>query len=321
MVFTLTLSEDAANTFTVDYASVDGTATEADGDFTAVSGTATINQGSRTADISVFVNGDSDFELNESFELVISNPQGIELSAASINGLGTINNDETAEPKGYFTGSATVNSTALTDMTGMMYDNRLMMFSPTANVLYDITFTDITVNDFTATATVYVNGDINDAGSQSSVSLSGTTDEATINGTFSGGSGLADGSFELTFDVNNNVGATLARIEGTLDRYTGDIYGIDNDSSGRFSSDALGDYSISDSDGSSCGISPGAVLVIPDNLLNIYLLDHDVVDRISCEYISLGHTGFASVVSVNSVNTVVFAYANGSVSLFGVMTK
>ena len=318
MIFTLTLSVDATADLTVGYTTGDDVATEADGDYTAVTDTAIITQGTRTVDISVVVNGDVTFETAETFNLVISNPQGMSIKTTTLTGQGTIINDDNANPKGYFSGTSTLNSINLTDMTGMMFNNRLMMFSPSQNVLFDITSFSSTVNDYTATANVYEAGLLTQAG----ISLSGTTDEASISGTFSGGSGLAAGSFNIVYDVDNNIGATLARIEATgFGEWTGDIFGIDNDSSGRFISDSIGNYSISDSNTPACAISFDASLNIPDSQFNIFELNHDVLENSSCEYISTGHTGFASVLSLNTVDTIVFAYANGAISLFGVMTK
>ncbi len=56
--------------------------------------------------------------------------------------------------------------------------------------------------------------------------------------------------------------------------------------------------------------------------LNIYQLSHDVVEAISCGYISAGHIGFASVISAtNSDDTLVYAFTNGGISLFAVMSR
>ena len=88
----------------------------------------------------------------------------------------------------------------------------------------------------------------------------------------------------------------------------------------RFSSDSVGDYVAVDFTTPSC-VSSSSILVIPDNQANIYALAHNVIENTSCGYLSTGHTGFASVLSVSSVNTLVFAYANGAISVFGVMTK
>ena len=322
LVFTVTLSEDAKSALTLDYATRDGSATVADDDYIAATGSIMIPEGSRTASVSVFANGDNDYEADETFDLVVSNAQGIQLDHSSYSGQGIIENDDDAEPKGYYTGTANVNSVTLDDLTGMMYDNRLLMFSPSANVLYDITFTSITVESFTATAQVYVNGDINDPGSLVNLDLSGTTDESSIMGNFTGGSGLGDGSFTLSFDSNNNVGATIDRIMVTTgtSRWGGDIYGVEvSQDVGRFVPANDASYIATDQGSPSCQYS--GTLVIPSGELNIFQLAHDVEELHSCQYISASHTGFASVISLNGVDTLVYAFANGSYSFFAIMEK
>ncbi len=323
LIFTITLSEDAASTLTVDYSTTAGSATESDGDFTAVNGQLVITAGSRTASVSVFANGDTVFEQNESFNLVISNPQGLALRENSITGIGTIDNDDDAEPKGYFSGTGTLNGQNLTDLTGLMYNNRLMMFSPSQNVLYDIALT-ITLDTYTATAGVYKNGDITDSGSLANVSLSGTTDENSISGSFSGSSGLGDGSFTLNFDQNNNIGATINRIvvTGTLaDRWAGDIYGVEvSPDVGRFNpSSNMNAYTGTDQGSPGCGYAGN--LVIPDADVNIYQLAHDVVTIGGCLWESAGHTGFASVVVINNIDILVYAFANDDFGFFAIMEK
>jgi hypothetical protein len=90
MVFTVTLDETAEAEVTLDYSTADGTATEADSDYTTVNDSLTIPKGSSTATVSVFANGDDDFELDESFSLVVSNIQGTTLGKSSYSGQGTI---------------------------------------------------------------------------------------------------------------------------------------------------------------------------------------------------------------------------------------
>ena len=60
---------------TVDYATADGTATAADGDYLPASGTLTIAPGASFSTITVQVNGDTYFEPDEMFHVVLSNAQ------------------------------------------------------------------------------------------------------------------------------------------------------------------------------------------------------------------------------------------------------
>ncbi|HED35178.1 MAG TPA: hypothetical protein ENJ08_13360 [Gammaproteobacteria bacterium] len=324
VVFTVTLSENAETALTLNYATADDVATAADNDFTPVSGTVTIAAGTRSATISdVFVNGDDVFEVNETFNLVVNNPQGLDIKTPLIIGKATINNDDNADPEGYFSGTATLGGNNLTDLTGMMFNSRLMLFSPSQNVLFDITGFSATVFDYTAVVNVYEAGVLTQ--SNTNVSLTGTTDEASISGTFANGTGLAVGSFNIVYDINNNIGATLPRIETVLlDRWAGNVFGVNSSSFGGFSSDSVGKYSVFDND---CTNSFNVLLSIPDTQINIYEMAHDVLDSggATCQYLSTGHTGFVSVLSINSVDTLVFAYSNGAnggtTSLFGVLTK
>jgi len=317
LIFTVTLSENAATTLTLSYTTADDVATIADNDYTAANGSVTIQAGTSTANISVFTQGDVIFEVPETFNLVVDNPQGLDIKTTSITGQGTITNDDNANPKGYFSGNARLNAIDLTDITGMMYNGRLMLFSPSQNILFNITSFDSTVNDYTANADVY------EAGVKTqTITLAGITDEMSITGTFDGGSGLATGSFSIAFDMNNNVGATLDRIQHTNAVYwAGIIYGVETDSDNGFIISSTGVYSIFDFTSPNCDTTKTAVLSIPDEQVNIYGLAHNVIQNDACQYISLNHTGFTSVLSINSVDTIVFAYANGDFSLFGVMTK
>ena len=325
MIFTVSLSENAASALTMDYTTVDGSATTADGDYTTVSGSLTIPAGSSTANVSVFANGDATFEQNETVSLMLSNPQGLTIATSPINGQGSITNDDNAVPKGYFTGTATVNSTAYSDMTALVYNNRILLTSPSANVLYDIAMVAPTVNDYTGTVAIYVNGNIEQVGA---VTISGTTNELSIQGIFASGTGFAIGSFDVAFDAANNKRATLPRIEATgVNQWAGNLYGIDVDN-GRFSSSNTGNYVGTDDNTDFCAfpITSPSSFVIPNANTNIYEMAHAIdsqgVGACAPPYESTGHTGFASVVDdTGTDDKLVFAFANGAVALFGIMNR
>ena len=92
-VFTVTLSAPSANTVTVDYTTVDVTAT-AGSDYTAQSGTLTFNPGETSKPITVAVTGDTMVESDESFLVLLSNPTNATIAGNGI-GTGTITNDDT----------------------------------------------------------------------------------------------------------------------------------------------------------------------------------------------------------------------------------
>jgi uncharacterized repeat protein (TIGR01451 family) len=78
--FTVTLDSPSAVPVTIDYTTVDGTATVADGDYLPQSGTLTIPANSTSQPITVFVYGDTKFEPNETFSVNLSNPSGASLT-------------------------------------------------------------------------------------------------------------------------------------------------------------------------------------------------------------------------------------------------
>jgi hypothetical protein len=90
--FTISLSPAAASTTSVSYATGDGTATSSSSDYTAAAGTATLPAGGTSATIDIAVNGDLQFELPETFALVLSNPSGATIADGA--GAATIKNDD-----------------------------------------------------------------------------------------------------------------------------------------------------------------------------------------------------------------------------------
>ncbi|WP_157951120.1 Calx-beta domain-containing protein [Cyanothece sp. BG0011] len=94
--FNVTLNGET-DAFDVDFATVDGTATVADGDYVANSGTLSFDgTDGQTRTVTVQVNGDNKVELNETFDLVLSNLQGNGTLPVLVSGTGTINNDDSA---------------------------------------------------------------------------------------------------------------------------------------------------------------------------------------------------------------------------------
>jgi fibronectin type 3 domain-containing protein len=90
--FTVTLSSVSAQTVSVDWATADGTATTADGDYAAASGTLTFSPGQLTKTLTVTVNGDTKYELDETFLVNLTNPSNA--TVADGQGQGSIQNDD-----------------------------------------------------------------------------------------------------------------------------------------------------------------------------------------------------------------------------------
>jgi len=92
--FTVTLSFALPVPVTIAWATADGTATVANNDYTASAGMLTFAAGQTTATLSVSVIGDTFYEPNETFNVVLSNPQGATIAIGT--GTGTIVNDDAA---------------------------------------------------------------------------------------------------------------------------------------------------------------------------------------------------------------------------------
>src|SRR5439155_5193359 len=91
-VFTVTLAAAPAANVTVNYATADGTATVAGGDYIATSGALTFTPGQTTKTITVQVKGDRIGELNETFNVNLTN--AINADILDGTGVGTIIDDE-----------------------------------------------------------------------------------------------------------------------------------------------------------------------------------------------------------------------------------
>ena len=91
-VFTVTLSSAASQIVTVDYTTVDNSATTADSDYNSTGGTLTFLPGTTTQTITVTINGDLIHEADETFLVNLSNPTNAGIVDGQ--GIGTILNDE-----------------------------------------------------------------------------------------------------------------------------------------------------------------------------------------------------------------------------------
>ena len=92
--FTVSLDQASSQTVTVAYGTNDGTATVLDNDYEALSGQLTFTPGQTTKTLSVPVNGDTKYEANEQYTMVLSSPTNAALGTAT--GTGTITNDDAA---------------------------------------------------------------------------------------------------------------------------------------------------------------------------------------------------------------------------------
>jgi hypothetical protein len=90
--FTVSLSNASYQTVTVDYATQDGSATDADNDYEPTSGTLTFAPDETSKQVTVDVNGDNTFEEDEDFFVNLTNPTNATIDDPQ--GEGTILNDD-----------------------------------------------------------------------------------------------------------------------------------------------------------------------------------------------------------------------------------
>lgn len=93
-VFNVQLSNPNDQPITVGYRTVDGTATIADNDYTATSGTLTFNPGETQKSITVNIQNDAKFELEEQFFVELFEPTNADLSANAQRAAGSLGNDD-----------------------------------------------------------------------------------------------------------------------------------------------------------------------------------------------------------------------------------
>jgi hypothetical protein len=93
--FTVNLSQAATGAVSVDFATANGTASSG-ADYTAKTGTINFAAGETSKTINVAINDDSLVEVNETFNINLSNAKGVTIKDA--NGIGTIVSDDIATP-------------------------------------------------------------------------------------------------------------------------------------------------------------------------------------------------------------------------------
>jgi len=129
-VFTVSLSNPSSQVVSVHYTTTNGSAI-APGDYTSISGTLTFNPGNPiTQNITVLVNGDNIYELDEIFTVDLDTP--INASISDLQGVGTITNDDLAAG---ITAHPTVGDSLATSENGLTATFTVTLTSqPTADV-------------------------------------------------------------------------------------------------------------------------------------------------------------------------------------------
>ena len=221
-VFTVTLSAPSANTVTVDYATVDGSAT-APSDYTAGSGTLTYAPGQTNKQITILVNGDTAIETNETVTVNLSNPTNATITTAS--GTATITNDDTAPTLTIASPAALTEGNAGTTVNAVFTVTLSAISANTVTVDYASVDGSATApSDYTASSgtltfapgqtnqqiAVIVKGDtLNEINETFTVNLSNPS-SATIAGTGIGTETINNDDAVPTLSINN-----VSQLEGT----------------------------------------------------------------------------------------------------------
>lgn len=196
--FMVTLSGETDVPITVDFSTLDDTATTADADYTAVTGQQLVfapnfTGGPQQLTQTVVVGGDRKLELNESFFADLTNLQasGRDITVADAQAVGTITNDDTA--------NVTVSNATITEGNG---GPRNLIFTVTLDAEVD---TDVTVG--------YV---VEDITAELGVDYETTASTDRLNPsllTFAGNSGLPTQSQTITIPI---LGDNIVELDETL---------------------------------------------------------------------------------------------------------
>lgn len=211
----------------------------------------------------------------------------------------------------------------LDDLRGFVHQDRVIVFSAVGYLLIDGVIDSISSDNYTATVDIYEVG----VKTQTGVSVSGNVmTQSSISGTLSG-SGIASGTFNLTFDPLYSRGATDDRIGTSVNplEFGGDFYNtMIGATTNNFESNTAPFYDyVSRIPGPIRCLSDGAY-TISNSRINIYSLVETL------QQIDLGctmsetsdYTGFAAVVDgVGTDDTLIYAVSNGTNAQFAVLTR
>ena len=264
---------------------------------------------------------------------VISTIAAILLSIASILGLqGCSSSSDTTPPPPlpdqdasglYKSGTGTLDGTSVSDIIGFVHDNRITAFSVTAHILIDGTINSVTVNDYTATVSVYKDGVL----SQANINVTGmVTNGSSIDGTLNG-TGTAAGSFSLVFDTLYSRGASFSRVDTNppSSSFVGNIMSsMINATTSNFNFDLATVYDMLQGIPGPIRCVSNGTYTIPDNSINIYALDETITQTdIGCTMSETpNYTGFAAVIDgLSADDTLLYAVTNGTNAQFAVLSK
>ena len=267
----------------------------------------------------------TDSDTNNTYAVEISASDGSLTTVKSI--IVTVTD---VDATGYYdiTGTATVkdDDTAtglnVTDLQAMISNNRMIMLSKAAGLVYDGTMAINNDNSYTATVKVYRNGLF-----QEDATIAGTlTESASISGTLTGGTRAGVGTFNLVYSLSDNTAANITRVESITNntRWVGRLY---DESSNNFEyrfriiSPNTFEYFDGTQAGTfnSCGYGGN---VTPINNTSLYLIE--VTELGFCDDLNIrdkSFTGFAvSRTQSSTDDTLVYVIIDSS-SSYAVMTE
>ncbi|HAS46575.1 MAG TPA: hypothetical protein DCS93_39195, partial [Microscillaceae bacterium] len=227
--FSISLSAASSQTITVNYATADGTAASTS-DYTAITSTmVTFNPTETVKMFTVSVNGDTDFELDETFTVNLSSPTNATINDGT--GIGTIQNDDASPP--------TITSVSIPDASAKVGDaitvtiiageSGLTLNTGTVNGVNVTGFTNTSGNTYTATYTVAEGNTDRAAG-----------DNIPVNFILSRG-GLNSAPFTTAISqANDPIDANTPAAPSTPDMTAGTDSGISN--SDNITNDATPDF-------------------------------------------------------------------------------
>lgn len=128
-VFTVTKTGSTTVATSVNYTTVNGSATTGDNDYTSTSGTVSFGPSVTTQQITVMVNGDATVEPDEAFTVHLDTP--VNASIADPDGTGTITNDDAAAETDVSVSSGNL---VITDANGSNTDDTLTLSLNGSNV-------------------------------------------------------------------------------------------------------------------------------------------------------------------------------------------
>jgi hypothetical protein len=239
--------------------------------------------------------------------LVLHGCGGSSSTPANANPTGYYSNDGTALVKQ----SDDTTDLSITDMQAMVSGNRIIMMSAANNLVYDGTITSINQSSYTATFTIYTNGQ-----NPISATASGTiTQGSSITGTLTG-TGAGNGTFSVIYALSNNDPAAITRIatEGTGTGWGGSTAPLSGHAYTVLNTGALAvEHNSVSGTFNNCEMNG---TFVPVAGTNVYVISVMVTNCTDSTINGTDYTGLAATRSrVNTDDLMIFSVSNGTFTL------